>query len=51
MRDAATVLNIISSLESHVIRKAIMRGLEGGDWKSTYTSNSLVAYPTSRPVL
>lgn len=28
-----------------------MRSLEGGDWKSTYKSNSLVAYPTSRPVL
>ena len=28
-----------------------MRGLEGGDWKSTFRGNPLVAYPTSRPVL
>jgi len=28
-----------------------MRSLEGGDWKSAITGNSLVAYPTSRPVL
>ena len=52
MRNATTVLNIIrlpcrnSSLESYVIRKAVMRSLEGGDWKSTYQGNSLVAYPT-----
>ena len=24
-----------------------MRGLEGGDWKSTFRGNSLVAYPTA----
>ena len=28
-----------------------MRGLEGGDWKSACQGNSLVAYPTLRPVL
>lgn len=28
-----------------------MRRLEGGDWKSASTGNSLVAYPTSSPVL
>ncbi len=28
-----------------------MRSLEGGDWKSTYKGNSLVAYPTARPDL
>ena len=28
-----------------------MRGLEGGDWKSAYQGNSLVAYPTARPDL
>ena len=38
-------------LESHVIRKAVKRGLEGGDWKSAYQGNSLVAYPTARPDL
>lgn len=31
--------------------ETVMRRLEGGDWKSTSTGNSLVAYPTSRPVL
>ncbi|KAM3092562.1 hypothetical protein ACKFKG_21990 [Phormidesmis sp. 146-35] len=28
-----------------------MRRLEGGDWKSASTGNSLVAYPTSSTVL
>lgn len=28
-----------------------MHSLEGGDWKSIYPGNSLVAYPTLRPVL
>ncbi len=57
MRDAATVLNIIRgsheerSLESHVIRKAVMRGSEEGRWKSTRKGNSLATYPTSRTVL
>ena len=57
MRNATTVLNIIrflcrnSSLESYVIRKSVMRSLEGGDWKSTYHGNSLVAYHTSCTVL
>ena len=60
MRRAETVLNIIrdwtcalgnESLESHVIRKAVMRGSEEGRWKSTRKGNSLAAYPTSRPVL
>ena len=57
MRIAAIELNIIrgllrnQSLESYVIRKSVKRSLEGGDWKSTCTSNSLVAYPTARPVL
>jgi len=27
-----------------------MRSLEGGDWKSTYAGNSLVAYPTLVPL-
>lgn len=38
MRTAETILNVIRErtctlrlLESHVIRKAVMRGLEGGD--------------------
>ena len=31
--------------------ETVMRSLEGGGWKSTYKGNSLVAYPTSRPVL
>jgi hypothetical protein len=35
------------SLESYVIRKAIMRSSEGGRWKSTHQGNSLAAYPTS----
>ena len=57
MRTAETILNVIREqacpctlrlLESHVIRKAVMRGLEGGDWKSTFRGNSLVAYPTAR---
>ena len=39
------------SLESHVIRKAVMRGSEEGRWKSTHRGNSLAAYPTSRSVL
>jgi hypothetical protein len=39
------------SLESHVIRKAVMRGSEEGRWKSTHLGNSLAAYPTSCPVL
>jgi hypothetical protein len=43
------------SLESHVIRKAVTRGSEGGGWKSVHTlrvqGNSLAAYPTSRTVL
>jgi hypothetical protein len=39
------------SLESHVIRKAVMRGSEEGRWKSTYPGNSLAAYPTARTVL
>jgi len=29
----------------------LTRGLEGGDWKSICKDNSLVAYPTARPVL
>jgi hypothetical protein len=29
----------------------VMRRLEGGDWKSASTGNSLVAYPTSSTVL
>jgi hypothetical protein len=55
MRNADTVLGIIQdrgleqeSLESHVIRKAVMRGSEEGRWKSTHPGNSLAAYPTSR---
>ena len=28
-----------------------MRRLEGGDWKGASNGNSLVAYPTSSPVL
>ena len=62
MRNADTVLGIIQdrgvtraleheSLESHVIRKAVMRGSEEGRWKSTHPGNSLAAYPTSRPDL
>lgn len=31
--------------------ETVMRRLEGGDWKSAIIGNSLVAYPTSRPVL
>lgn len=31
--------------------ETVMRRLEGGDWKSASNGNSLVAYPTSRPVL
>jgi len=31
--------------------ETVMRSLEGGDGKSAITGNSLVAYPTSRPVL
>ena len=31
--------------------ETVMRSLEGGDWKSAITGNSLVAYPTSRTVL
>ena len=31
--------------------ETVMRRLEEGDWKSASTGNSLVAYPTSRPVL
>ncbi len=31
--------------------ETVMRSLEGGDWKSTRMSNSLVAYPTARPDL
>jgi hypothetical protein len=31
--------------------ETVMRRLEGGDWKSASTGNSLVAYPTSCPVL
>src|SRR5207302_1885370 len=38
------------SLESHVIRKAVMRGSEEGRWKSTHLGNSLAAYPTARTV-
>jgi hypothetical protein len=38
------------SLESHVIRKTVMRGSEEGRWKSTRMGNSLAAYPTARPV-
>ena len=34
------------SLESHVIRKAVTRGSEGGGWKSAQLGNSLAAYPT-----
>ena len=56
MRNADTVLGIIQdryalekgSLESHVIRKAVMRGSEEGRWKSTHLGNSLAAYSTSR---
>jgi hypothetical protein len=56
MRNADTVLGIIQdryaleqgSLESHVIRKAVMRGSERGRWKSTHLGNSLAAYSTSR---
>ena len=58
MRTAETILNVIRErpftlrlLESHVIRKSVMRGLEGGDWKSADKGNSLVAYPTSCTVL
>jgi hypothetical protein len=59
MRNADTVLGIIQdryalqrgSLESHVIRKAVMRGSERGRWKSTHPGNSLAAYSTSRWVL
>jgi hypothetical protein len=36
------------SLESHGIRKAVMRGSEEGRWKSTHLGNSLAAYPTTR---
>jgi hypothetical protein len=39
------------SLESHVTRKAVMRGSEEGRWKSTHRGNSLAAYPTSCTVL
>ena len=31
--------------------ETVMRRLEGGDWKSISNGNSLVAYPTARPVL
>jgi hypothetical protein len=31
--------------------ETVMRRLEGGDWKSASTGNSLVAYPTVRTVL
>ena len=31
--------------------ETVMHSLEGGDWKSTCQGNSLVAYPTARPVL
>jgi hypothetical protein len=31
--------------------ETVMRRSEGGDWKSASNGNSLVAYPTSRPVL
>lgn len=31
--------------------ETVMRRLEGGDWKSANTGNSLVAYPTSCTVL
>lgn len=31
--------------------ETVMRRLEGGDWKSANTGNSLVAYPTARTVL
>jgi hypothetical protein len=33
-----------------VIRKSVKHGSEGGGWKSAYSSNSLAAHPTSRPV-
>jgi hypothetical protein len=54
MRNADTVLGIIQdryaleqgSLESHVIRKAVMRGSERGRWKSTHLGNSLAPYST-----
>ncbi len=31
--------------------ETVMCRLEGGDWKSASNGNSLVAYPTARPVL
>ncbi len=31
--------------------ETVMRRLEGGDWKSAITGNSLTAYPNSRTVL
>jgi hypothetical protein len=31
--------------------ETVMLRLEGGCWKSTSLGNSLVAYPTARPVL
>ncbi len=58
MRTAETVLNIIRERAFHVeitgkLRdtETVMRSLEGGDWKSAITGNSLVAYPTSCTVL
>jgi hypothetical protein len=56
MQNAETVLSIIRergqlysrnrSLESHVTRKSVTRGSEGGGWKSAQSGNSLAAYPT-----
>ena len=60
MRIAETGLNIIRAgvlpfrVEMTGKRRdteTVMRRLEGGDWKSASNGNSLVAYPTSSPVL
>jgi len=49
MRIAKTNQNI-KTLESYVIRKAVMRSSEGSRWKSA-SGNSLAAYLTARSEL
>ena len=57
MRIAVMELNIIRGKPSKSVTgelrdtETIKRSSEGGDWKSTCQDNSLVAYPTARPVL
>ncbi len=58
MRSAETILNIMREGQPSDAEitgeprdtETVTRGSEGGDWKSTRPGNSLVAYPTSRPV-